>query len=56
MDQDGLRCVVTQGLVYFEREERDLHMLLFPETLDQVLFRPLLSTSMFCRLNANAWT
>ena len=36
MDPDGLKDVVKQGLVYFEREERDLHMLLFPEVLDQV--------------------
>lgn len=43
MDQDGLKEVVKQGLVYFEREERNLHMLLFPEVLDQVIHR-LLST------------
>lgn len=35
-DQDGLKEMVQLGLVYFEREERDLHMLLFPEVLDQV--------------------
>lgn len=43
MDQEGLKDVVKQGLVYFEREERDLHMLLFPEVLDQVIHRLLLS-------------
>lgn len=37
VDQEGLKEVVKQGLVYFEREERDLHMLLFPEILDQVI-------------------
>lgn len=36
LDQEGLKDAVKQGLVYFEREERDLHMLLFPEVLDQV--------------------
>lgn len=36
IDQDGLKEVAKQGIVYFEREERDLHMLLFPEVLDQV--------------------
>lgn len=36
IDQAGLTEVVKQGLVYFEREERDLHMLLFSETLEQV--------------------
>lgn len=37
LDQEGLKEAVKQGLVYFEREERDLHMLLFPEVLDQVI-------------------
>lgn len=36
LDQESLKDAVKQGLVYFEREERDLHMLLFPEVLDQV--------------------
>lgn len=36
LDQERLKDAVKQGLVYFEREERDLHMLLFPEVLDQV--------------------
>lgn len=36
LDQDGLKDAAKQGLVYFEREERDLHMLLIPEVLDQV--------------------
>lgn len=36
VDEDGLKQLVEQGLVYYEREERDLHMLLFPEVLDQV--------------------
>ncbi|CAM9278979.1 unnamed protein product, partial [Hapterophycus canaliculatus] len=36
LDQEGLKDAVKQGLVYFEREERDLHMLLFPEVLDQI--------------------
>lgn len=36
IDEAGLTEVVKQGLVYFEREERDLHMLLFSETLEQV--------------------
>ncbi|CAM9184751.1 unnamed protein product, partial [Discosporangium mesarthrocarpum] len=36
VDQQGLREAVEQGLVYFEREERELNMLLFPEVLDQI--------------------
>lgn len=36
LDQEGLKDAVKQGLVYFEREERDLDMLLFSEILDQV--------------------
>ncbi|CAM9131219.1 unnamed protein product, partial [Ectocarpus sp. 4 AP-2014] len=36
LDQERLKDAVKQGLVYFEREERDLHMLLFPEVLDQI--------------------
>lgn len=51
MDQEGLKDVVKQGLVYFEREERDLHMLLFPEVLDQVIFSPFaLDVDVSCRL------
>lgn len=37
IDEDGLKQAVEQGLVYYQREERDLQMLLFPEVLDQVL-------------------
>lgn len=34
--QEGLKEAMKQGHLYYEREERDLHMLLFPEVLDQV--------------------
>lgn len=46
VDQEGLKEAVKQGLVYFEREERDLQMLLFPEILDQVIVVPAGTTYM----------
>ncbi|CAN0042899.1 unnamed protein product [Ascophyllum nodosum] len=36
LNQEELKDVVEQALIYFEREERDLQMLLFPEVLDQI--------------------
>ena len=44
--EEDFRGAVRQGIVYYEREEKDLHLLLFPELLehvaqvDRVLSRP----------------
>ncbi len=36
MPDDDFKKLVTQGLMYYEREERDINMLLFQETLEHV--------------------
>lgn len=36
MSEDDFRKLVQQGLIYYEREERDLNMLLFPESLETI--------------------
>ena len=36
MGEEDFKKVVAQGIVYYEREERDLNMLLFTETLEHV--------------------
>lgn len=50
LDQEGLKDAVEQGLVYFEREERELHMLLFPEVLQQVSKRLMLTLNCSSRI------
>ena len=36
MSEEEFKKLVTQGIMYYEREERDLNMLLFSETLEHV--------------------
>jgi hypothetical protein len=36
MSEDDFKKLVSQGIMYYEREERDLNMLLFPETLEHI--------------------
>jgi dynein heavy chain 2, cytosolic len=36
MSEEELCKLITQGLVYYEREEKDLNMLLFPEILENI--------------------
>ena len=36
MTEEELSKLIAQGLIYYEREEKDLDMLLFPEMLENV--------------------
>lgn len=36
MSEDDFMKLVTQGIMYYEREERDLNMLLYPEILEHI--------------------
>ena len=36
MSEEELTKLISQGLVYYEREEKDLNMLLFPEILENI--------------------
>ena len=36
MSEEDFKKLVTQGIMYYEREERDLNMLLFSETLEHI--------------------
>ena len=37
MTEEDFQKLVTQGIMYYEREERDLNMLLFSETLEHIV-------------------
>mmetsp|Transcript_8125 Transcript_8125/g.10764 ORF Transcript_8125/g.10764 Transcript_8125/m.10764 type:complete len:2280 (+) Transcript_8125:2-6841(+) len=37
IEADDFRSVMSQGKMFYEREERDLNMLLFPEILDHIV-------------------